>query len=55
VIGGPRTAVADVGVATIADALRYDFADLVRLGDDLLVIARPRSVAQPETLTREKA
>jgi diaminohydroxyphosphoribosylaminopyrimidine deaminase/5-amino-6-(5-phosphoribosylamino)uracil reductase len=55
VIGGPRTAVADVGVATIADALRYDFADLVRLGDDLLVVARPRAVAHPEPTTREKA
>jgi diaminohydroxyphosphoribosylaminopyrimidine deaminase/5-amino-6-(5-phosphoribosylamino)uracil reductase len=55
VIGGPRTAVADVGVATIADALRYDFADLVRLGDDLLVVARPRAVAHPDPTTREKA
>lgn len=55
VIGGPRTAVADVGIATIADALRYDFADLVRLGDDLLVVARPRAAAHPEATTREKA
>lgn len=55
VIGGPRTAVADVGVATIADALRYDFADFVRLGDDLLVVARPRAVAHPDPTTREKA
>ncbi|MGR2753960.1 bifunctional diaminohydroxyphosphoribosylaminopyrimidine deaminase/5-amino-6-(5-phosphoribosylamino)uracil reductase RibD [Agromyces arachidis] len=54
VIGGPRTAVGDVGVATIADALRYDFADLVRLGEDLLVIARPRSGATPEPTIREK-
>ncbi|MGR0220544.1 bifunctional diaminohydroxyphosphoribosylaminopyrimidine deaminase/5-amino-6-(5-phosphoribosylamino)uracil reductase RibD [Agromyces sp. ZXT2-6] len=55
VIGGPRTAVADVGVATIADALRFDFADLVRLGDDLLVVARPRATAHPYPTTREKA
>jgi diaminohydroxyphosphoribosylaminopyrimidine deaminase/5-amino-6-(5-phosphoribosylamino)uracil reductase len=55
VIGGPRSAVSDVGVATIADALRYDFADLVRLGDDLLVVARPRTAAHPDPTTREKA
>lgn len=55
VIGGPRTAVADVGVTTIADTLRYDFADLVRLGDDLLVVARPRTAAHPDPSTREKA
>lgn len=54
VIGGPRTAIVDVGVATIADALRYDFADLVRLGDDLLVVARPRTAAHPDRTTREK-
>jgi diaminohydroxyphosphoribosylaminopyrimidine deaminase/5-amino-6-(5-phosphoribosylamino)uracil reductase len=41
-IGGPRLALDDLGVATIADARRYDFADIRRLGDDLLVIARPR-------------
>lgn len=55
VIGGPRTAIADVGVATIADALRYDFADLVRLGDDVLVVARPREAAHSDPTTREKA
>lgn len=54
VIGGPRVAIADVGVATIADALRYDFADLVRLGDDLLVVVRPRTAAHPDRTTREK-
>ncbi|HEX6956226.1 MAG TPA: bifunctional diaminohydroxyphosphoribosylaminopyrimidine deaminase/5-amino-6-(5-phosphoribosylamino)uracil reductase RibD, partial [Agromyces sp.] len=54
VIGGPRTAIADVGVATIADALRYDFADVLRLGDDLLVVARPRAAAHPDRTTREK-
>ena len=50
-----RTAIDDVGVATIADALRYDFTDLVRLGDDLLVVARPRAAEHRDTPTRERA
>ena len=54
-IGGPRTAIDDLGVATIADALRFDFTDLVRLGDDLLVVARPRAAAHPESPIRERA
>jgi diaminohydroxyphosphoribosylaminopyrimidine deaminase/5-amino-6-(5-phosphoribosylamino)uracil reductase len=40
-IGGPRLALGDLGVATIADAHRYEFADIRRLGDDLLVVAHP--------------
>lgn len=43
-IGGPRLAIGDLGVATIADARRYDFADIRRLGDDLLVVANPRPI-----------
>jgi diaminohydroxyphosphoribosylaminopyrimidine deaminase/5-amino-6-(5-phosphoribosylamino)uracil reductase len=54
-IGGPRTAIDELGVATIADALRYDFTDLVRLGDDLLVVARPRAASHDDIPTREKA
>lgn len=54
-IGGPRTAVDDLGVTTIADALRFDFTDLVRLGDDLLVVARPRAAGHHESPTRERA
>jgi diaminohydroxyphosphoribosylaminopyrimidine deaminase/5-amino-6-(5-phosphoribosylamino)uracil reductase len=41
-LGGPRLAVGDVGVGTIADARRFEFAETVRLGDDLLLVARPR-------------
>lgn len=41
-LGGPRLAVGDLGVATIAGAHRFEFADIVRLGDDLLVVAHPR-------------
>lgn len=41
-LGGPRLAVGDLGIATIADARRFEFAATVRLGDDLLVVAHPR-------------
>ena len=41
-LGGPRLAVDDLGIATIADARRFEVAAVERLGDDLLVIAHPR-------------
>jgi diaminohydroxyphosphoribosylaminopyrimidine deaminase/5-amino-6-(5-phosphoribosylamino)uracil reductase len=41
-LGGPRLAVGDLGVASITDARRLDFAAVERLGDDLLVVAHPR-------------
>lgn len=41
-LGGPRLAVGDLGIDTIADARRFDFAAVERLGDDLLVVAHPR-------------
>lgn len=40
-LGGPRLAVGDLGVASIADAHRFDFAAIERLGDDVLVVANP--------------
>lgn len=40
-LGGPRVAVGDLGVTTIADARHFEFADVHRLGDDLLVVAHP--------------
>lgn len=40
-LGGPRLAVGDLGVPSIAEALRFDFAAVERLGDDLLVVANP--------------
>ena len=40
-IGGPRLAVTDIGVTTLADAPRLRIASVEKLGDDLLVIARP--------------
>jgi len=54
VIGGPLTAIGDIGVATIAEAHRFHFTDLVRLGDDVLVIARPGTAAHADTPTRER-
>lgn len=41
-LGGTRLAIRDLGVVTIADARRFEFAETVRLGDDLLLVARPR-------------
>ncbi|KQX08324.1 MULTISPECIES: bifunctional diaminohydroxyphosphoribosylaminopyrimidine deaminase/5-amino-6-(5-phosphoribosylamino)uracil reductase RibD [unclassified Leifsonia] len=39
IIGGPLTAIGDVGIATIDDALRLSIASVEALGDDLLVVA----------------
>ncbi|RXZ45197.1 bifunctional diaminohydroxyphosphoribosylaminopyrimidine deaminase/5-amino-6-(5-phosphoribosylamino)uracil reductase RibD, partial [Agromyces binzhouensis] len=54
VIGGPRTAIGDIGVGTIAEAHRFHITELVRLGDDVLVVARPDAAEHPETTTRER-
>jgi diaminohydroxyphosphoribosylaminopyrimidine deaminase / 5-amino-6-(5-phosphoribosylamino)uracil reductase len=42
-LGGGRLAVGDIGVGTIDDARRLAVASIERLGDDLLVVARPAS------------
>jgi diaminohydroxyphosphoribosylaminopyrimidine deaminase/5-amino-6-(5-phosphoribosylamino)uracil reductase len=54
-LGGPRLAVGELGVPTIADALRFDFAAVERLGDDLLVVATPAQArtARPEAAITE--
>jgi diaminohydroxyphosphoribosylaminopyrimidine deaminase/5-amino-6-(5-phosphoribosylamino)uracil reductase len=41
IIGGPRTAVTDAGVSTIADQHRLTIANIEQLGTDLLVTAYP--------------
>lgn len=41
-LGGPRTATSDLGVTTIDTALRLSTRAVHQLGDDLLVIARPK-------------
>ncbi|MFD1721881.1 bifunctional diaminohydroxyphosphoribosylaminopyrimidine deaminase/5-amino-6-(5-phosphoribosylamino)uracil reductase RibD [Amnibacterium endophyticum] len=40
-LGGGRLATIDLGVRTIGDQRRLAVRDVVRLGDDLLVVARP--------------
>lgn len=39
-LGGPRLALGDIGVDTIADAKRFALASVERLGDDVLVVCR---------------
>lgn len=41
-IGGPILAVGDLGVAAISDQRRLDVTSVERLGDDILVTARPQ-------------
>ena len=50
-LGGPRLALGDLGVATIADARRLAFASVERLGDDLLVVAHPRPTKGTDMFT----
>jgi diaminohydroxyphosphoribosylaminopyrimidine deaminase/5-amino-6-(5-phosphoribosylamino)uracil reductase len=40
-LGGPGLAIGELGVPSIDAALRFDFAAIERLGDDLLVVAEP--------------
>lgn len=47
-IGGTQTATADVGVGTIADARRLSIRSVERIGEDVLVIARPVGAPQEE-------
>lgn len=42
-LGGPRTALDDLGVTTMSEALALRIHRIETLGDDLLVVARPRS------------
>jgi diaminohydroxyphosphoribosylaminopyrimidine deaminase/5-amino-6-(5-phosphoribosylamino)uracil reductase len=51
-IGGDRLATGDIGVATIGEARRLRIDSVERLGEDLLVVARP--VDSESSATREK-
>ena len=41
-LGGPRVAVTDLGITTMADAFHLTITDIERLGDDIVVTARPQ-------------
>jgi diaminohydroxyphosphoribosylaminopyrimidine deaminase/5-amino-6-(5-phosphoribosylamino)uracil reductase len=41
-LGGPRLAISDVGVATLDDAIRLEMRSVHRLGEDVLMISRPK-------------
>ncbi|MDQ0743846.1 diaminohydroxyphosphoribosylaminopyrimidine deaminase/5-amino-6-(5-phosphoribosylamino)uracil reductase [Clavibacter sp. B3I6] len=45
-LGGPRTATGDLGVPSMPDAHRLTLISTTRLGDDLLVTARPTMEGQ---------
>lgn len=47
-LGGPRLAIGELGIESIAGALRYDFTDVERLGADVRLVARPRPVVGPQ-------
>lgn len=47
VIGGSKTATTDVGVATMADLPRLEITAVERLGDDVLIVARPADPTHP--------
>jgi diaminohydroxyphosphoribosylaminopyrimidine deaminase/5-amino-6-(5-phosphoribosylamino)uracil reductase len=43
ILGGPHTALHDLGISTMSDALALEIRDLTRIGDDIVVTARPAS------------
>jgi diaminohydroxyphosphoribosylaminopyrimidine deaminase/5-amino-6-(5-phosphoribosylamino)uracil reductase len=44
-IGGPVTALGDIGVTTIGEQRRLTLTDIQRLGDDIAIVARPSAPA----------
>lgn len=45
-LGGPKTAIGDIGVTTMTEALALEITDLTRFGDDVVVTARPQGKRQ---------
>ncbi|GAB3384719.1 bifunctional diaminohydroxyphosphoribosylaminopyrimidine deaminase/5-amino-6-(5-phosphoribosylamino)uracil reductase RibD [Humibacter soli] len=54
-LGGPRTALADIGVATISDQLALDLDRVERLGNDVLVVARNPSAKSLDNIAVDSA
>ena len=50
-LGGPRSALIDLGVGTIAEAIRLRISDVEHLGDDLLIVAVPAATSSPASPT----
>jgi diaminohydroxyphosphoribosylaminopyrimidine deaminase/5-amino-6-(5-phosphoribosylamino)uracil reductase len=48
-LGSGRSAVVDLGISTIGDALRLDTREVAALGPDVLLVATPRTAAAPQT------
>lgn len=48
-LGGPRLAIGDIGVGTIGEQRRLTLTGLERLGNDILVIARPDGIRADTT------
>lgn len=54
-LGGPRLAIADLGVATIEGQVRLDVREVRTLGPDVLVAARPHDAGIPATVDAASA
>ncbi len=48
-IGGPRTALTDLGVGSIGEQISLTLTSVTRLGDDLVIVARPAARTAPVT------
>jgi diaminohydroxyphosphoribosylaminopyrimidine deaminase/5-amino-6-(5-phosphoribosylamino)uracil reductase len=46
-LGAGAPTVGDLGVRTIADAVRFDLREVVRVGDDVRILSRPRPSTGP--------
>ena len=53
VLGSGAPAVGDVGVATVADVLRFDLSDVTRVGGDVVLVSNPRT--HHRTMQKEHA
>jgi diaminohydroxyphosphoribosylaminopyrimidine deaminase/5-amino-6-(5-phosphoribosylamino)uracil reductase len=54
-LGGPKVALGELGVSTIADAKELNITELRPLGNDVLIVARPATGAPPAQSTTDTA